>query len=100
MSKKTESKKSAKSKTRQWRMSLPRQDWKARVLWFTGEFLVVVAGILVALTLNAWRGEKQKHQLEISYLSSLQTELETNRPLLEDHIEELEHRQVIPDLHA
>lgn len=93
MSKNTESKESANSKTRQWHISLPRQNWRAKVLWFTGEFLVVVAGILVALTLNARWAEKQKHQLEKSYLSSFQTELETNRPLLEDHIGELEHRQ-------
>lgn len=35
-----------------------RWDWRKGATWFGAEFLVVVTGVLVALAVNAWWGDR------------------------------------------
>ena len=56
--------------------SAPRRwDWKHGARWFGAEFLVVVTGVLVALTLNAWWGSRLDTEREHAYIRQLRTEL-------------------------
>ena len=43
-----------------------------------GEILLVVIGILIALQINAWNGERKDRKLEINYLENLKKELVFN----------------------
>jgi DNA-directed RNA polymerase beta subunit len=43
-----------------------------------GEIILVVIGILIALSINNWNGEKFDHKKEINYLKSLKNEMESN----------------------
>jgi hypothetical protein len=48
-----------------------RLDWRRGLQWFGAQFLVVVAGVLVALSLDAWRQGRQEVKSESSYLALL-----------------------------
>jgi hypothetical protein len=52
----------------------PRR-WPRNARWFLAEFMVVLTGVLVALALNAWWGERQNRQLERAYLLQLHEDL-------------------------
>lgn len=56
-----------------------RWDWRRGVRWFGAEFLVVVTGVLVALALNAWWGERQDRDLEQDYLRQLAADVQETR---------------------
>jgi hypothetical protein len=43
-----------------------------------GEIVLVVIGILIALSINNWNGEQADHKKEINYLKSLKNEMESN----------------------
>ena len=43
-----------------------------------GEIILVVIGILIALSINNWNGEQADHKKEIKYLKSLKNEMESN----------------------
>lgn len=43
-----------------------------------GEIILVVIGILIALSINNWNGEHTDHKREINYLKSLKNEMESN----------------------
>jgi hypothetical protein len=49
--------------------------WPRNARWFLAEFMVVLTGVLVALALNAWWGERQNRQLERAYLLQLHEDL-------------------------
>lgn len=50
--------------------SPPRQwAWRPKLRWFAAEIVVVVAGVLIALALNAWWGARQDAAAERSYLA-------------------------------
>jgi hypothetical protein len=49
--------------------------WARNARWFLAEFMVVLTGVLVALALNAWWGERQNRQLERVYLLQLHEDL-------------------------
>ena len=56
----------------------PRQrriDWRPKVRWFAAEIVVVVAGVLIALALNAWWGARQDAAREQEYLRQLVADL-------------------------
>jgi hypothetical protein len=53
-----------------------RRDWRAALRWFGAEFLVVVTGVLVALVLNAWWGDRQSVARERAYLREIHRDLE------------------------
>jgi hypothetical protein len=52
--------------------------WSPRLRWFLAEFLVVVAGVLVALALNSWANGRQDIAREQSYLRQLHADLGNN----------------------
>lgn len=53
----------------------PRKRWSVRLRWFSGQLLVVVTGILVALALDAWWDARQDRVREQSYLRQLDADL-------------------------
>lgn len=56
----------------------PRQrrfDWRPKARWFAAEIVVVVAGVLIALALNAWWQGRQDHALETHTLRELRAAL-------------------------
>ena len=58
--------------------------WWQRIRWFLAEFLVIVAGVLVALAVNAgWQGRHDR-QVEIAYLQQLQLDLEASKQTLNE----------------
>jgi hypothetical protein len=64
----------------------PARGWGARIRWFLSEFVVIVAGVLVALAVNAWWQGRQDRQMEVSYLQQLQADLDvSNRTLTQAH---------------
>jgi len=64
----------------------PSNNWWRRIRWFLSEFLVIVAGVLVALAVNAWWQGRQDRQVEIAYLQQLQLDLDaSNQTLTEMH---------------
>ena len=50
-------------------------DWRRGVQWFGAQFLVVVAGVLVALSLDAWLQGRQEVKSESSYLARLSRDI-------------------------
>jgi hypothetical protein len=54
-------------------------DWRRGVRWFAAEFLVVVCGILVALTLQSWWNDRAARLQEQALLQRFRTELVGNR---------------------
>lgn len=53
---------------------MPRLDWKRPL----GELAIVVAGVLIALTVDEWRDDLFERTVEQSYLESLATDLRTD----------------------
>ena len=51
--------------------------WKRRLRWFASELVVVVVGILVALSLNAWWAGRADRSDEMAYLAQLREDLRT-----------------------
>ena len=62
----------------------PAAAWGARLRWFAAEFLVVVAGVLVALAVNAWWAAEEDASREAAYLRQLDTDLAETERLLAD----------------
>ncbi|WP_412069194.1 hypothetical protein [Rubrivirga sp. IMCC43871] len=52
-----------------------RWDWRPTLRWFAAEIVVVVAGVLIALALNAWWQGRQDHALETHTLRELRAAL-------------------------
>jgi hypothetical protein len=52
-----------------------RRVWPARIRWFLAEFLVVLAGILAALGLNAWWQQRENRARELAFLRQLEMDL-------------------------
>lgn len=57
---------------------MSRRDWRARVSGTAREFLVIVAGVLVALGAQAWWEGRQERQLERDYLVQLRADAREN----------------------
>jgi hypothetical protein len=58
-------------------------DWRPKVRWFAAEIVVVVAGVLIALALNAWWGARQGAAREQEYLHQLVEDLQETETLYE-----------------
>lgn len=63
-----------------------RRTWGRRLRWFTAEFLVVVAGVLVALALNAWYQDRVDAQREAGYLEQLAADLRESEVALAEAV--------------
>lgn len=66
-----------------------RWDWRLKTRWFAAEIVVVVAGVLIALALNAWWGARQSAAKERVYLQQLATDLELTATRLEGAVESM-----------
>lgn len=58
-------------------------NWQRGIRWFLAEFLVVVAGILVALAVNGWWIDRVERSQERDLLLGLQTEFSENLDLFD-----------------
>ncbi len=54
-------------------------EWKRGLHWFGAEILVVVAGVLIALAINAWWSERQEAREERRLLVALMGEFKANQ---------------------
>jgi hypothetical protein len=66
--------------------------WAPGLRWFLAEFLVVVAGVLVALALSSWAKGRQDIAREQSYLRQLHADLGRNETELATAVEFLDER--------
>ena len=55
-----------------------RWNWRPTLRWFGAEIVIVVAGVLIALALNAWWGDRQQAREERRLLTALLAEAEAN----------------------
>jgi Family of unknown function (DUF6090) len=62
-----------------------------------GEIVLVVIGILIALSINNWNGERKSNQLEYSTLDALISELESNKISLQDCLDSIKEKRVYGD---
>lgn len=69
-----------------------RLSWTSSLRWFLAEFLVVVAGILVALALSSWAQGRADITREQSYLRQLLADLTTNERDLAEAVEFFDQR--------
>jgi Family of unknown function (DUF6090) len=56
------------------------------LLYAVGEIVLVVFGILIALSINNWNEEKKRMSLKASYIESLRNDLQTDIVFLEEGI--------------
>ena len=57
-------------------MPSPRRwDWRPKLRWFGAEIVVVVAGVLIALAINAWWQGRQDAASEANYLALISRDL-------------------------
>jgi hypothetical protein len=61
----------------------PARAWRAGARWFAAEFLVVVAGVLVALAVQAWYEGRRDAERERAYLLQLAADLRDTERLLD-----------------
>ncbi len=62
------------------------KKWVDRLKWFASEFIVVVAGILVAFSINTWWQDVETSRREKEYLQDLALDFEENRYRLQEAI--------------
>lgn len=66
-----------------WRVRLGALDWRAKARWFGAEYLIVVLGVLTAVGINAWWGEREDRAQERAYLLQLAADLRETERLVE-----------------
>lgn len=62
-------------------------SWASSMRWFVAEFIVVVAGILVALALSAWAEDRRDRERERLYLTQLGVDLGVSEATLSEATE-------------
>ena len=60
----------------------PKRDWHRGLRWFAAEITIVVAGVLIALALNAWWQKRQEARAEQRLVMALLGEFSANQPKL------------------
>lgn len=64
--------------------SAPRRwDWRPKARWFGAEFVVIVTGVLVAFSINAWWAGVQVRAEEVEALYALHDEFESARETIQ-----------------
>jgi len=72
---------------------LREADWRPKLRWFGAEIVIVVAGVLIALALNAWWQGRQDAASEANYLALVHRDLGQMAETLEE-LSELEDEHV------
>ena len=70
-------------------------NFKKYFLYATGEILLIVIGILIALNINNWNQNKIDKRVEKKALTDLQKEFQKNKDIFDKHVVHLE--QVLKD---
>ena len=65
-------------------------DWRPKARWFAAEIVVVVAGVLIALAINAWWADRQSAAQERVYLRQLAADLDATAQRLEGSVAAME----------
>lgn len=74
---------------RQFRIRMLSQNRFTRYLLYAfGEIILVMIGILLALQVNNWNNQRANRKLEVKYLRSLKTDLQTDLVQLSEFMEE------------
>ena len=68
---------------------LTEKKFSKYLLYAIGEIILVVVGILIALSINNWNEEKKLIDREIGYLNELSGEFKANKIILEDFLSQL-----------
>lgn len=76
-----------------------RGNWKPKLRWFAAETLIVVIGVLIALSLNTWGQGRQNAASEESYLALISRDLGQMLDDLEE-LREYEDHQIEGGLEA
>ena len=63
------------------------ETWMPRFRWFIAELLVVITGILIALALQSWWGDRADARREHSYLEQLVADTRQNEEILKKAIQ-------------
>ena len=66
---------------------LNQNRFRKYLLYAIGEIVLVVIGILIALSINNWNNEKKALQAEIKYLNQIKTSLQENHKVLQNFID-------------
>ncbi|TVZ59704.1 hypothetical protein NA63_2240 [Flavobacteriaceae bacterium MAR_2010_105] len=83
---------------RKIRQNLLSENKFSKYLFYAlGEIILVVVGILIALSINNWKEEKQLNKLEKSTLNALIAEFETNRISLRNYLDILKEDMMFAD---
>ena len=61
-----------------------RWEWRPKVRWFASEIVIVVAGVLIALALNAWWQQKQQDRAERDLVLALLDEFVINQTRVDE----------------
>jgi hypothetical protein len=78
---------------RHFRQAMIKENRASRyLLYAAGEIVLVVIGILIALQINTWNGEKQDHKQGILFLTDLQTDIEGDVATLKGFIQANDER--------
>lgn len=78
---------------RQIRYKLMEQNKISRYLKYAmGEIILVVFGILIALTINNWNERRQTRQAELNYAASIKNDLKSDQENIQYIVKEIEKR--------
>jgi len=59
-----------------------RWDWRPKLRWFGAEILIVVAGVLIALALNAWWADRQRADDAATLRAEILADVEQTRDVI------------------
>ncbi|MFC2148991.1 DUF6090 family protein, partial [Bacteroidota bacterium] len=70
---------------------LTENKFSKYLLYAIGEIVLVVIGILIALSINNWNEENKRNSLKSTYIKSLKSDLENDIIFLNSEIESLQN---------